>query len=153
MTGSSAKMSISAKLHTATWRREKRIRKEREGKKEEKKRRGERNGQRLQLRNPLIHLWAIGLSLHRRRHGRCTKKYTPGQPLVERTVSVAPSGGHPEGVRMPSGERSPPQAPLLKLKPPNQTQLDELRRLAKEWAPEDTKQESYARLKLASLTS
>ena len=49
---------------------------------------------------------------------------------------------------MPSGERSPPQAPLLKLKPPNQTQLDELRRLAKEWAPEDTKQESYARFEV-----
>ena len=68
---------------------------ERRGKEKKKKRKegGKRNGQRLQPRNLLISLWLMGLSLHRSRHGRCTKKYTSGQPLVERTVSFAPSGG------------------------------------------------------------
>ena len=146
-------MSISAKLQTATWRREKRIRKEREGKKEEKKRRGETKRPKASASEPVDSFMGHRFVAAQKAPWALHKKYTPGQPLVERTVSVAPSGGHPEGVRMPSGERSPPQAPLLKLKPPNQTQLDELRRLAKEWAPEDTKQESYARLKLASLTS
>ena len=116
---------------------------ERRGKEKKKKRKegGKQNDQRLQPRNLLIALWLMGLSLHRRRHGRCTKKYTSGQPLVERTVSVAPSGGTRRGRSALAASASPPQAPLLKLtppQPPNQTQLGELRRFSKESAPEDT---------------
>ena len=91
-------MSISAKLHTATWRREKRIRKEREGKKEEKKRRGETKRPKASASEPVdsfmghrfVAAQKAPWALHKKIHARPA---AGGTYRLCRPLRGAPGGG------------------------------------------------------------
>ena len=91
-------MSISAKLHTPTWRREKRISKEREGKKEEKKRRGETKWPKVSASEPVdsfvdhrfVAAQKAPWALHKKIHARPA---AGGTYRLCRPLRGAPGGG------------------------------------------------------------
>ena len=98
MTGSSAKMSISAKLPHPPGEGKKRIRKEREGKKEEKKRRGETERPKASASEPVdsfvAHRFVAAQkapwALHKKIHARPA---AGGTYRLCRPLRGAPGGG------------------------------------------------------------